>query len=115
MNAPPLTDQSEGKEETMELPITDPQDTPQRRAMYTLPIEAPGVSDIGETVEDTVSDHFYAAYEAAERSGGLTPCYVLRYGSDDLDALDEDVASVLDQEMHRRGSNAIEVVVIPRG
>lgn len=94
--------------------IRDPQDTPQYEAMYTLPIEASGVSGLGELVEDTAADHFHMAFEGAARNGGLTGCYLVRYSSENLKRLDEDVAAMLYQEMERRGSNEIEVVVIPR-
>ena len=98
----------------MEFAIRDPQDTPQREPMYTVAIDTSGIPDSGELVEDTVSDHFYSEFETAACNGGLTPCCVLRYSSEDLEALDEDVAATLSQEMRRRGSNVIEVVVLPR-
>ena len=94
--------------------IRDPQDTPQYEAMYTVPTEASGVSDLGKLVEDTVSDHFYAAFEAAERNGELARCYVVSYSSENLQNLDEDVGATLYREMQRRGSSTIEVVVIER-
>ena len=98
----------------MNIPLRDPQDTPQYETLYTTPMHKSDQSAVAPPTEDTIDDYFAGEFEAAESDGRLSRCHVTRYGIEALEHLPAAVAGPLRMEMERRGVSAIEVVVIER-